>query len=107
MWKKLACLCLGLLLLLAVSAALAEAPSAAQFEKFLAAEKEKAAEADHILGPSDVDNVQAHSMTIILPGETVAVVPDASYNPNGIQGGIAAFDFTIFQLNDPVVNTTT
>ena len=95
----------GMLAAVPVSA-LAEDPYEAHVKRWVAQMEEKAASADHILGGvNDVDTIRRYTMTIILPGETVAVVPDATYNPQGIQGGIGAFTFNIFQLNDPEVNT--
>ena len=108
--KKGLAMMLALVLTVGLLFAVPFSAQADQYEEgvnnWVKAMEEEAASADHILGGvHDVDTIRPYSMTIILPGETVAVVPDASYNPQGIQGGIGAFSFSIFQLDSPEIHT--
>jgi len=87
-----------------VDAPLADAPDKAEFEAWLEKEKKKAQSADHILGQDG--DINADRYTIILPGESVAVVPEnAGVTDVDIQTGLMRFGFTIYQLNDPEVQT--
>ena len=87
-----------------VDAPLADAPDKAEFEAWLDAEKKKAESADHILGQDG--DINANHYTLILPGESIAVVPEnAGVTDVDIQTGLMRFGFTIYQLNDPEVQT--
>lgn len=73
----------------------------AQFAAWYEDAKARTAGADHLLGPDgDINN---NAVSIILPGESIAVLPGYSLDKDGeysIQGGIMSFGFTIYQLND-------
>ena len=85
-----------------VDAPLADAPDKAEFEAWLEKEKKKAESADHILGQDG--DINADHYTIILPGESIAVVPEnAGVTDVDVQTGLMRFGFTIYQLNDPEV----
>ena len=80
-------------------------------DSWWAAAKEKASEADHVIGPdSEIGDIfgydgltysKVHYYTVILPGETIAILPEVNLNNSGIQGGISYFTFTIWQLDEP------
>ena len=79
-----------------------------EFQAWLEETRTRAADADHLLGPGgDINN---QNLTFILPGESIAVLPDYHlddpYGDYSIQGGIMAFFFTIYQLDEPVMMTT-
>ena len=87
-----------------VDAPLADAPDKAEFEAWLEKEKKKAQSADHILGQDG--DINANHYTLILPGESIAVVPEnAGVTDVDVQTGLMRFGFTIYQLNDPEVQT--
>ena len=85
-------------------------------DRWWAAAKEKASEADHVIGPdTEIGDIfgydkltysVVHYYTVILPGETVAILPELTLNNYGIQGGISHFGFTIWQLEETVADTT-
>ena len=58
----------------------------------------KAVNADHIIGPGG--DISTNTVTLILPGETVGIIPDAGFNPNGAQGGITVVGYNVIQLQD-------
>ena len=78
-----------------------------QFESWYEGQKTSARSADHILGLEDGD-MSRNRITAIFPGETVAVVPtDAAISDSGMEKyGLLTFGFTIYQLDEPVVETT-
>ena len=87
-------------------AALEGACTREMFATWYEGAKARAAGANHLLGPDgDINN---NPVTVILPGETVAVVPIYSLdndNDYSIQGGIMAFGFDIYQLDGEKVET--
>lgn len=78
-----------------------------QFEAWYEGQQTTAQTADHLLGPADGD-MRRNYITVIFPGETVAVVPaDAGISDSGMDKyGQLGFGFTLYQLDEPVVETT-
>ena len=90
-----------------VSAALlAESWNKEQFDAWYEEKKEEAKTADHLLGEGG--DILNSWLTPILPGETIAVVPmNMEISDSGmVKYGILSFGFTIYQLSDPVIETT-
>ena len=88
-----------------IAAPLDEAWDKATIESWYETEKEKAKSADHILGENgDIFNSY---LTPILPGETIAVVPENfGISDSGmVKYGLLTFNFEIYQLSNPVVET--
>ncbi len=108
MKKRLFMILAALVLMLAAASLTREATAdgtyASGWEAWLQQAKEEAAKADYVIGGDDGIN-QKHGLTIIMPGETVAVIPDFGVNHDGIQGHITAQYNTIIQLNEPEVHT--
>lgn len=84
-------------------------------DRWWAAAREKASEADHVIGlDPEIGDIfgydkltysMVHYYTVILPGETIAILPEVGLNNSGIQGGISFFSFNIWQLEDAVFNS--
>ena len=92
------------LILAACSFAAADGEMPTGCEAWLAAAREEASKANYIVGTEDgIDN--KNGVTIIMPGETIAVVPQTGVAQAGIQGGISSQTIVVTQFNDPVVNT--
>ena len=76
-----------------------------QFEAWYEGQKTGAASADHMLGPGG--DLLSNYFSVIFPGETIAVVPDAEISDSGMaKYGQLGFGFTLYQLEEPVVETT-
>ena len=106
--KCLSALLILLLLLAAVAAASADGSRCTreEFLNWYEKAKERAAGADHLLGPGG--DILNRVYTIIMPGETIAVLPKYGLdkdNEYSIQGGIMAFNFDIYQFDAAVADT--
>ena len=100
-----------LLVLFLLTAALAATAAAdgyctrEQFQAWYEAAKQRLIDQapDHILGPDGDILAEGRVYTIIMPGETVGILPsyglDRDYEYS-IQGGIMAFHFTIYQFDE-------
>jgi len=87
---------LSILLTLALlTAALPLSAYADEFDEWYAAAKEDAKSADYIIGASDVRTMGVN--TVLFPGETIAIVPDASKQNNQVDGRIG---YSIIQLEN-------
>ena len=94
-----------LCLLLAVSAGQAEGgnwPDEADFNAWYEEQKAFVATADHYLGPGGDINETNSFYSIIMPGETVAILPNISIGQDSQR---TTFGGTIYQLDDPRVVT--
>ncbi len=113
--KKIICAILSLCMLAAFLPLTAGAdeldPERYAHDEWYVGVKGKAFEADHVIGPGgDVLNSryeQVHYWCIIMPGETIAILPNTSHPGFGIQGGHISswYGNTIYQMDDPVVVT--
>ena len=75
-----------------------------QFDAWYEGEKTVAASAGHLLGPGG--DLFSNYQTVIFPGETIAVVPDAELSDSAYtKYGYLNFDFTVYQLDNPNVVT--
>ncbi len=81
------------------------------YDRWYAAAKKKAFQADHVIGPGgDVlgpNYYYVHYYVVIEPGETVAVLPEGHHPDFGIQGGYinSWYGNTIWQFSGSVANT--
>ena len=81
-----------------------------------AAAKEEAGEADHVIGyDKEIGDIFGYGgltysvvnyYKIIQPGETIAILPEVGLNNFGIQGGISAFNFEVWQMEETVPDTS-
>lgn len=79
------------------------------------AAKEEASAADHVIGyDSEIGDIfgydslvyaRVHYYTVIMPGETIAILPEVGLNNSGVQGGISWFGFNIWQMEETVADT--
>ena len=75
-----------------------------QFEAWYEGQKTGAASADHMLGPGG--DLLSNYLSVIFPGETIAVVPDAGISDSAYtKYGYMIFDFTVYQMEAPNVMT--
>ncbi|MDO4805053.1 MAG: RICIN domain-containing protein [Lachnospiraceae bacterium] len=84
-------------------------------DRWWAAAKEEAAKADHVIGyDPDIGDIFGYDALpyrivnyykVIMPGETIAILPEVDLNNNGVQGGISWFSFTVWQFEECMVNT--
>lgn len=78
------------------------------------AAKEEAKKADHVIGSDpEIGDIfgygtlpysRVNYYKVILPGETIAILPELDLG-DGVQGGISWFSFTIWQMDECMVNT--
>lgn len=76
---------------------------AGSFEVWYDEAKVEAATADHIIGPNG--DISTSKYTLVMPDETIAILPEASASNQAIQGNITSFKFSVLQLSNPILIT--